>query len=191
MVEHFTSGWEIVKPNLVPWLLTGLVLMMLMSLGVGMFLLPNFYRVTRKAIDNNAPPDVGGLFEFDNIADDIIAMLLYSVAITVGLFVCVVGALVTGVLFFWVPMIAAEGHYAPMDMMKASLAHAKANFVPILVFLIVASLINNIAASLCMLPVLLSAPVTLVAAWRAYESNRDAIHQAAREQGIPLKGQAA
>ena len=186
-MDHFKTAWPVVKENLVGWVILGAVFSVLASFGVGIFLLPNLFRASAKAIEQNTAPDMADLFNFDNIGDDIVAMLLYGAAQFVGSLLCGVGAIVTGVLFIWVPMLAARGHFAPVEAMKASLAHAKGNFAPIIIFLIISSVINSVAVFLCVIPVFVTLPVTIVAMWQFFGAEESNIHQAAAAESIPTK----
>ncbi len=187
VVDHFKSGWEVVKPTLVPWIVFALIFLVILSTGLGLFLMPNAFRAIRDAVDRQQGPELSDLFDFSNISDDLVAMLVYMVGVTIGSFLCGVGAIPAGVLLFWVPMLAAEGQFGGVECAKASLAHAKANFMAILVFMLVAILINSAASLLCYIPVLVSMPVTFAAQWLYYTRNRDEILAAASAAGVPTK----
>ncbi len=187
MLDHFKAAWPTVKANLVGWIIFGIVFMIVISFGIGVFLMPNVYRAVRKAIASGEGPSIGDLFDFDNIGSDIAIMLVFMVAVCIGYMLCIIPGIILGFLLFWMPMLAADGKFAAVDAAKASLAHAKSNFVPILVFLVIASILNQIAAYLCVIPALITVPLTLVAGWLFYASERDAIMAAAQAAGIPSK----
>lgn len=186
-MEPYKNAWEIVKLNIGAWVILGLVYLVVASVGVGIFLMPNLMRATRNALEKNQAPEMGELFNFDHIAEDFMAMLFYSVAIFVGSLACGVGAYVAAVLFIWVPMLAAEGRFEPMDAMKVSMAHAKTMIAPIAIFLIIGSLINSVGATLCVVPMLVTLPMFFIAMWKFYRENEAAIFQAANEAGISPK----
>lgn len=133
MFEHFKSGWEVVKPGLIGWIIFCIVLMVLMSFGIGIFFMPNAYRAIRNAARSHSAPEIGALFNSDHIVDDAVAMIVYTVAIWIGSLLCGVGAIAAAILLFWMPMLAADGRFAAIDAAKASLAHAKANIGAIVV----------------------------------------------------------
>jgi uncharacterized membrane protein len=186
-MDYFKQGWEIVKPNIGPWIILVIVLGAVSSVtgGLGMLILmPNAYRVVRKARAENAGPELGGLFNFDRIGDDLVAMLLQMVANMVGMLICCVGMIATGVLFSWVPFLLAEDRYKGMASLKASMAHAKQNFGKIIVFMLIAMVVNTIGMLVCYVGLFVTMPVTLVAQWLFYEANRDEILRAAQEAGV-------
>jgi uncharacterized membrane protein len=187
MFDHFKSGWQVVKNGLVGWIIFGIVLMVLMSFGVGIFFMPNAYRAIRNAAQAQSAPEIGALFNFDHIVEDAVAMIVYTVAIWIGSLLCGVGAIAAMLLLFWLPMLAAEGRYAAIDAAKASLAHAKANIGAIVVFLLIAWLINMGGAMVCYVGVLVTFPVTMAAQWLFYSQHRDAILAAANAAGVPTK----
>ncbi len=189
-MDHFSSAWNIVKENLGPWIILGLVYMVLNSVTGGLAALlitPNLFRAIGKAVDQNIAPEVGDLFNFDNIGEDVVAMLLYGVAAAIGSIICGVGVIIPMVLFFWVPVLASEGRYAAVESMKASLAHAKENLGPVVIFIVLAAAINTVASILCLLPLLLTMPITFVAMWLYFRQEQANIHQAAATAGVPTR----
>ena len=44
----------------------------------------NFIRGAKNAIDEGTAPEIGGLFNFDNIVQDLITMLIVGVANSIG-----------------------------------------------------------------------------------------------------------
>lgn len=189
-MDNFTAAWSVVKENLSAWIIVGLVYTLAISITGGiaaLLITPNLFRATRNALAQNRGPEMGELFNFDHIGDDIMAMLLYGVAVGIGSIACGVGALAAAVLFFWVPMLAADGRLGGMEAMKASLAHAKGAIAPIIIFTLIAYALNMVASLVCFLPVLVTAPVTFVAMWQYYQREQDAIYQMAAQQGIPFK----
>ena len=189
-MDHFSSAWAVVKENLSAWIIFGLVYSLAVSITGGLAALlitPNVFRATRNALQQNRGPEIGELFNFDHVGDDIMAMLLYGVAIGIGSVACGVGALAAAVLFFWVPMLAADGHFGAMESMKASMAHAKGAIGPIVIFTLIAYALNSVASLLCFLPILVTLPISIVAMWQYYQLEQGAIHQAAAQAGVPTK----
>ncbi len=187
-MEHFASGWDAIKDNLVGWVLFCVVFMVLISvtLGLGIFLLPNSMRCVRDAIDSGGAPDIGGLFNFDQIAEDVVGMIISLGANLIGSLFAGVGAIITGVLFFWIPPLLADGRVSGAESWKASLAHSKGHFADILIFVLVASAINFIGAMFCGLGLLITVPVTKAATWLFYAEQRDQILELARRDGVGL-----
>ena len=126
-MEHLKYAWQIVSENLVGWVIFGLVFSLVTSFtgGLGLFLMPNAIRGTRKAIAGNAAPEVGDLFQFDTIADDAVAMLGQSVANFAGSLLCGIGALATAPMFLFAPFVVTEGTYDGVGSLKVTLEHGK------------------------------------------------------------------
>jgi len=112
-MDHFSSGWATVKQDIVPWLILYVVFSVVMSFtgGLAIILLPNVFRASRKALATGASPEIGDLFNFDYLTDDLVGMLLKGIADMIGSMLCGIGAIATGVLFFWVPLLATENRY--------------------------------------------------------------------------------
>ena len=188
-MDHYKESWELIKGDLVPWIVLLFVFSLINSFtgGFGVFLLPNLFRATRNALNEQRAPEIGELFEFGEISDDIVTIVLQYIANMVGVMLCIVGVFATMTLFFWAPMLAAEGELAPMDAMKASFAHAKANFGEIFIFLLMGSLINMAGLMVCCVGIFITIPVTFVAGWRFFESQKEAIMAAADAEGLARK----
>lgn len=190
-MEHFSAAWEDIKDNLVGWILYVLVFGVVNSFTGGLaalVLLPNVLRGTRDALHGGVAPDIGGMFNFDKVGDDVVAMLIQGVGIAIGSLACGIGALVAAVLFIWIPFIAAEGKFAPADSWKVSLAHAKGSAVDIIVFLLIAGVVNMVGSLLCGVGLLVTIPVTLAAQWKFFEANRDQIYALASQEGVAQIG---
>lgn len=188
-MDHYKESWELIKGDLVPWIVLLFVFSMVNSFtgGLGMFLLPNLFRAVRNALAEQRSPEIGELFEFDAITDDVVTVILQNIANMIGMMVCCVGIFATMVLFFFAPMMAADGDLAPMDIMKGSMAFAKANFGEIFTFILVGALVNFAGALLCGIGTFVTIPVTFVASWRFYEMHKEAILAAADAEGLPRK----
>ena len=189
MFDHLKAAWPIVKANLVGWIIFVVVFGIVNSFtgGLGIILMPNAYRAVRNAIVRQEGPSIGDLFNFDNFMDDLVAMLVYFGTIFIGTWLCFIGAPIAMILFFWMPMLAAEGKFAAVDAAKASMAHAKGNIGAIVMFLIGAWIAIFLGTLCCYVGVFVAAPVVFVAHWMFYESQRDAIMAAAQAAGIPTK----
>lgn len=188
-MEHLTYGWEVVKEDLKGWIIFNLVLGIVIgfTFGLGAFLIPNAFRAILKSLPNRKAPEVGALFNFDNIANDAITLIVQSAVNFVGFLACGLGTLVTGPLTSWMVLLCAENRYAPVDCFKASMAHAKSRIVEILIFHIVLSLVVTIGSIVtCGLGSLVLSPVAYVAICRFYELERDNIISAASAEQIPM-----
>jgi uncharacterized membrane protein len=187
MFDHFKAAWPIVKANLVGWMIFAIVMAIVLSFGIGIFLMPNCHRAVRNAIVRQEAPAIGDIFNFDNIGADLAIMLTFIVAMVIGYMLCIIPGIIAAFGLFWMPFLAAEGKFAAIDAAKASFGHAKSNIVPIILFLIVSSVLNQIGGVACGIGALITMPITFVAMWLFFESQRDAIYAGAQAAGIPMK----
>jgi len=189
-VDHIKAGWETVQPNLVGWIIYTVVFGVVVSVtfGLGAILGINFVRGAKAAVDSGGAPEIGALFNFDNIVQDIITMVIVGVANSIGSALAGIGALITGTALFWAPMLVADGQAEAVDACKASVAHAKANFMEILVFLLIASVLNMAGAIACGLGMIVTAPVTVAAGILYYNSSKEEIRSLATADGVTLIG---
>ena len=186
-MDHIGPAWNAIKDNLVPYAVYVLVftLVAAFTLGLGaLVLFPNYYRGFHKALSAQAAPEVGDLFVFDHIGDDVVTMLLMCVALVIGFCLCVLPGIVLSVGFFWVPLLAASRAYEPVDALKASLYAVKAEPIQPLIFIIVMSVVNSFAIQILFLPYLVSAPVFLVAQILWFNQAQKEIAQAAAAGGV-------
>ena len=189
-MDHLKYGWEIVSQNLVGWIIFSLVFGCVVSFtfGLGMVLTPNALRATRKAMAAGAAPEIGELFQFDNIADDAIVIILTMVANSIGSLLCGLGIFVTLPLFFFAQFLVSDGSFDAMSSMKASMEHGKANLVGHLIQLLIMSIVISLLGSLTMgFGYLIGAPVLLVAFEKYYQDSRGAILNSANNVQISLK----
>ena len=189
-MDHIKAGWETVQPNLVGWIIYTVVFGVVVSFtfGLGAILGINFIRGAKSAIDEGTAPEIGGLFNFDNIVQDLITMIIVGVANSIGSALAGIGALITGTVLFWAPMLVADGKAEAVEACKASVAHAKANFMEILIFLLIASVVNMVGALACGLGMIVTAPVTVAAGILYYNSAKDEILSLAQQDGVTLIG---
>lgn len=186
-MDHLGPAWNAVKDNLIPYAVYVLVFTLVgaFTAGLGFLALtPNYFRGFQTALANNAGPEIGDLFNFDHIADDVVTMLLMAIAVTVGLMLCVLPGVALAILFFWVPLLAASRSYEPVDTLKASLAVVKADPVPHLIFMVVMSVVTSIAANILFLPYLIAMPVFLAAQVMWFNASQADIKQIAEGEGI-------
>jgi hypothetical protein len=184
-MDFIQAAFETFKKHPLPWLLLGLVFGMIQPFG-GAFLMPNFIRIARKAASSEEPPDIGDLFNFDDIVDDLVTMVLFSVAVMVGACACLIGAWIVALLGTWTFHLRADKLYAPVDCLKASVHHVKANFVDVFVGMLIIQVVIFIGVMVtCGLGALVATPIMIIAVERFYASKRDDIIAAADAAGIP------
>ena len=190
-MEHLKYAWQIVSENLVGWVIFGLVFSLVTSFtgGLGLFLMPNAIRGTRKAIAGNAAPEVGDLFQFDTIADDAVAMLGQSVANFAGSLLCGIGALATAPMFLFAPFVVTEGTYDGVGSLKVTLEHGKGNIPGNLIRLLIVGICLQVFTFITLgFGALLAMPLALVAFEHFYQEQRPHVFAAAQAAQIPAKG---
>ena len=189
-MDNLKYGWEVVSQNLVGWIIFSLVFGCVVSFtfGLGMVLTPNALRATRKAVVADSAPEIGELFNFDNLKEDAIVMVLSMVAHSIGSMVCGIGVLVTLPLFFFAQYLESDGSCSATDAMRVSLEHGKDNLLPHLWELLLMSIVVSLLGSLTMgFGYLIGAPVLLVAFEKYYQDSRGAILNSANNVQISLK----
>lgn len=190
-MDHLKYAWEVVSQNLVGWIIFGLVFGVVVSFtgGLGIILMPNAIRATRKAIGANAGPEVGELFVFDTIADDAVTMVGQGVANMVGSLLCGFGVLATAPIFLFAPYVVTEGSYDAMGSLKVSLEHGKANIVGNLIQMLIIGIVLSIFGSVTLgFGYIIATPIALVAFEHFYQEQRPHVLAAGQAAQIPTKG---
>ena len=184
-MDFSNAALDTIKKHPVPWLLLGFVFGMIQPFG-GVLLMPNFIRIARKAANSEEPPDIGDLFKFDDIVDDLVTIVIFSVAVLLGIFACFVGAWVVAFLGTWTIHLRADKLYAPVDCLKASVHHVKSNLMDVFVGLLIIQVVLMLGVIFtCGLGALVALPIQVIAMERFYDSNREGIIAAADAAGIP------
>ena len=184
-MDFIKAAFETIKKHPVPWVLLGFVFGLIQPFG-GAFLMPNFIRIARKAASSDEAPDIGDLFKFDDIVDDLVTMVILSVAVILGIFACFIGAWIVAILGTWTLHLRADKLYAPMDCLKASLHHVKSHFVEVFVGLLIIQIVITLGVVFtCGIGALVATPIMVIALERFYASNRDDIIASADAAGIP------
>lgn len=186
-MDHLKAAFEIFKRNPIEWIFLGFVFGLVSQIGIGIFLVPNFIRIARKAAPVGAPaPQLNELFNMDHMSDDLTTTFVLFLAIFLGLFACIIGAYVVYILGIWTMHLCADRLYAPIDCLKASFAHAKSNVGEILITLIVLGLAVTFGVIFtCGLGLLVTTPLMVITLERFYASHRENIIAAADAAGIP------
>ena len=115
------------------------------------------------------PVEAGKLFDFSNIGPYAIAAILYSVIVGVGYMLCVIPGIIAAVLLWFWAFAQVDGDRAPVDALKASYELVMARPGEVILFIIVANLVNFAGSLLCGIGLFVTIPVTMIAsgyAWR-------------------------
>jgi len=189
-VDNLKYGWEVVSQNLVGWVIFGLVFGCVVSFtgGLGMVLTPNALRAVRKAAGSDAAPEIGELFQFDNIKEDAIVMIASMVVHGIGSMLCGIGAIATMGLFFFAQYLESDGSCDASGAMRVSVEYSKKEvLVHIWDIMLMAIVISIFGAVTMGLGYLVGTPVLLVAFEKYYQDHRGQIYATAKTAGLSMK----
>ena len=190
-MEHLQYASQVVKENLPGWLLFGFVFSMSLSFtgGLLMILLPNAIRATRRAIATNAAPDLGDLFQFDTIVDDVVAVLALAIAYLGGSALCGIGVFFTVPILFFTAHVVSENTYDGVGSIKVAIEHGKSNLPGTLFEMLVIGMVLFVFIVVTFgFGTLLAVPVALVSLEHFYQQQRPHILAAAHAAQIPARG---
>jgi hypothetical protein len=187
--QTFSESIEVFKKYPGPWIVIGLVVMVLGSvipvLG-GLLLLPGVVREGSASIAEDRAPDVGALFS--RIGDDIGPMIIYTLAHTIiGIVTCGLGSIVVWILFWYTIEFAADGRVAAPDALKASVQWTKNNLADTIMMALASSAIATLATTFtCGLGVVVATPFVFIM-WSVHWMRlRDDAHAMVAQSGIEV-----
>jgi hypothetical protein len=99
-------------------------------------------------ITEGRTPEVSMLFQTDHLGPFIVASILYGLAIFVGFFALCIGALVAAFFLWFYGFFIVDKNSGPTESLGASFNLVKDNFGQVLVFAIVAVLLNLVTCGL-------------------------------------------
>ncbi len=183
--DLYRAAWQRVRDDPIPWIVCAGAFTALGSLtgGFCLVLMPNLIRAFDRALQQHEAPRFQALWDFDSVADDLLPMLIWLIACTLGS-VLVVAVIVPIVLLLWVPSLTAERSFGGLDAVRASFAHARDNWMPIGLFVLVGVAVNAAGLLLLCVGVLISVPVTYAALCLYFAQQREAIIAAAADDGV-------
>jgi len=100
------------------------------------------------AVTRGEEPDPGLLFKTDHLGSYIVASLLVSLGIFVGLFALCIGALIVAFFTFFYGFFVIDRGDAPVEAIKNSVGLVRNNLGGVLGFVIVATVLNIITCGL-------------------------------------------
>lgn len=114
-------------------------------------------------------PDLGRVFNFENIGPYVLTALLFGVVVMVGSILCIIPGIIANVaLQFW-PYAVVDEDKGPVDALKASWELVSTRTGEVLIFLLGMWALNLVGALLCGLGLIVTIPITMIAtgyAWR-------------------------
>ncbi|MFN8017802.1 MAG: hypothetical protein U0P45_06735 [Acidimicrobiales bacterium] len=111
------------------------------------------------AIVDGKPLNNETLFSTDNLVPFIIASVLFSIAVTIGLILCVIPGIVIAFLGWYFGFFLVDKGLEPVEAIKASIDFTKDNVGTLLVWAIVAFIVTAIGYALCCVGALVAVPV--------------------------------
>jgi uncharacterized membrane protein len=174
--DYVKGGWDLVKPNLVPSIVATLCMCIPF---VGIQVMINYLKGIKEAKNSGKAIEIGSLFDFSNVVNNIVACFALGLA-----FEC---CLVPGAVLFMIPALLADHPGTSfMDAIKGAMAFGKQNIVPMLLLAIVLGIVQSLGSIACFVGIFVTAPVSMAAYWLAYEDHKAAVHAAVAEAGITL-----
>jgi uncharacterized membrane protein len=115
------------------------------------------------AIADGRPVEPGKMFTTDQLGNYLVATLLYGLMVGVGFLLCILPGIVVAYLGFLTPFYVLDQRMAPVDAIRASFKVTSANVGALLGFAIVVFLVYIVGAIACLVGLLVTAPVALLA----------------------------
>lgn len=119
-------------------------------------------------IVNGGRPDPGTAFSFDNIGPYLVGSILFGLAVGVGLILCVIPGLIIGALLGFWAFACVEQDLDGVSALRRSLELTRANFGQVILFGLAYIGVNLIGALLCGIGLLVTIPLSYVAAAHFY-----------------------
>ncbi|MCX5045287.1 hypothetical protein OG921_19155 [Aldersonia sp. NBC_00410] len=134
---------------------------------VGVLIQAAFVQGALHEVDGRRP-NFESFFRWENIGQLVIASLLVGLATWIGLILCIIPGIVIGFLLFYTLQFVIDQRQDAVDAMKSSYKLISANVGPLLLLALACIGLNIVGALLCLVGLLVSAPVTLIAVTYAY-----------------------
>ena len=119
-------------------------------------------------IVNGGRPEPGSVFSFENIGPFVVGAILFGLLVGVGLVLCIIPGLILGALFGFWSFACVEQDLDGVSALKRSLELTRANFGQVILFGLAYIGVNIIGAILCGIGLLVTIPLSYVAAAHFY-----------------------
>lgn len=184
--EELGKGWAILKENMVLMILSVVVAALVGGLTCGLLtpvLMAGVLLNAKRLADNDSvKPEIGDLFKnFDLFVNTLLLVLILAIAGAILQIIPVVGQLIAGLLIaplmIWGLMFVAFERLSAIDAIKKLIELIKSgDFTMPLVLAFVSGLIAGLGSILCIVGVLVTAPLhfcVMVAAYNTLFANGD------------------
>lgn len=188
-LDYYKKAWDVVAKDLVGWFIFNLVWVFTIPIcGLGLLLMANVTRESKAAIAEGRAPSIGALFSFSTIGRDIVAIIIFAVAMSLGSGVSFgLLSIVFLLLFQFLFPILADDRYEPVDCAKLSAKFFLADWQKPTIFGAI-GLGVSIAGSMFFITSPLAMAIREVATRLYYEDNRGAVDAIAASEGIQRLG---
>ena len=187
--QTFNESVEVFKKYPGPWIVVGLVVMIVGSVlpVIGsVVLLPGVIREGTASIAEDRAPDINGIFA--HIGNDVGPMIVFTLAhMIVGAITCGIGSLVAWILFWYTIEFAADGRLAAPDTLKASIQWTKNNLADTIMMALASSAIATLATMItCGLGAFVATPFIFIM-WSVHWIHlRERAHELAAQSGLEV-----
>lgn len=134
---------------------------------VGIFIQAAFVQGALHETDGNRP-SFGSFFQFRNVTAIIIASLIVGVATTIGMLLFIIPGLVIMFLTWWTMQFVIDQNQDAVTAVKSSYHAISQNVGPLFLLALALVGLNIVGALLCLVGLLVSGPLTLIASTYAY-----------------------
>ncbi|MFQ6088261.1 MAG: hypothetical protein ACE5K0_05095 [Candidatus Methanofastidiosia archaeon] len=169
--KYIGEAWELTKDNLVTFVVAFLIIAVagdIVPIILSAPLTVGFYIIASKAKKGEA--DLGDLAKgFDVFGSAVLAQLIIAILIVVGLIFCIIPGLVFALWYMYTLVVIAEKKVGFQEAMRESKEIVSKEFFDHVIFVIVLLFINFIGFLLCLVGLLVTVPLSMVALVMAYQ----------------------
>ena len=140
---------------------------LVVSFVVGALIQAAFVRGALHELNGNKP-DFGAFFQFGNIAQVLVASLVVGVLSSIGYLLCIIPGVIVMFLTWYTLTFVLDQNQDAMTAIKSSFNLTSQNVGPLLLLALACVGLTIVGALLCLIGLLVTGPVTLIAATYAY-----------------------
>jgi hypothetical protein len=140
---------------------------LVVSFVVGALIQAAFVRGALHELNGNKP-NFGAFFQFGNIAQVFVASLIVGAITSIGYLLCVIPGVIVMFLTWYTLTFVLDQNQDATTAIKSSFNLTSQNVGPLLLLALACVGLNIVGALLCLIGLLVSGPVTLIAATYAY-----------------------
>ena len=161
-----SAGVEGFKKNMVLHIVCGLIIAVVGGFTGGILTGPLMVGYMRmiKSEDEGGKPEIGDIFKgFDDFVPALLSVLLSSIAVSIGMFLCIIpGLLILALIPCSAYLVAVGGEKDGVNAIKRAWEVVKANLVPSALCTLVLGLIGSVGSILCGVGILLTLPICYI-----------------------------